>query len=187
MSEGEQKIVNGVQVDNPTNNPVEKTTIQPQASLQQQDNNTKQPAVNQQAIDNSKYQGEIDCLKAQMEEQRKQNDKLQKDYERLLEEQNKNIVINKIKQSGIQPKEEYLKMTTNEIMVSFVKEYSKVNIEGKGRNYIEGVFEAICNKKNEDFNNTEPYTGLAGTIRGIEAKKPTPSRFSIFEKEGGKK
>ena len=75
MSEGEQKIVNGVQVDNPTNNPVEKTTIQPQASLQQQDNNTKQPAVNQQAIDNSKYQGEIDCLKAQMEEQRKQNAK----------------------------------------------------------------------------------------------------------------
>ena len=187
MNEEGQNIVNGAHVANPTDKPVEKTISQPQAQQQQQDTNTKQSAVNQQEIDNSKYQGEIDCLKAQMEEQRKQNDKLQKDYERLLEEQSKNIVINKIKQSGIQPKEEYSQMTTTEIMASFVKEYSKVNIEGKGKNYIEGVFEAICNKKNEDFNNTEPYTGLAGTIRGVEAKKPTPSRFSIFEKEEGKK
>jgi len=162
MNEEGQNIVNGAQVANPADNPVEKTMTQPQTSPQQQDNNTKQPAVNQQAIDNSKYQGEIDCLKAQMEEQRKQNDKLQKDYERLLEEQNKNNILNKIKQTGIKPKDEYSRMTTSDIITSFVKENSTINIEGKGKNYIEGVFETICKNKIDAIELAEPESGLAG-------------------------
>ena len=130
----------------------------------------------------SKYRGEIDGLRAQMEEQQKQYAQLNKKYEAMIEQQKKENVFSKIKQSNGEIKPEYQNMSCDEIMQAFVKENAKINIEGKNKNYIEGVFETVCRHKIDTIQTATPDSGLSGTItRPWEKPVSKLKDFSIVQ------
>lgn len=153
------------------NDTVKANIAEPQKMPQQQDNNI----VNSNNNDISKYQGEIDVLNAKLSEQKKQYEKMQKDMERMIEEQEKNKILSQIQTSYLKYDNKDNSMSSLDIMKQVIKENSNIDVENKGKGYIEGVFETICRQGKENFDKQPAKSDLP--INDLANSKGEPKGY----------
>lgn len=170
-----------VETKTPENNSIASNNNAP--VMQQQANDVK---TETNKNDDSKYQGEIDALRSQLEEQRKRYEKLQKNMDTIQEEQEKNNILTRIQKAHFNLSEEDKILSSDDIMKKIIKENSTINIDGKSRGYIEGVFETICNQGQKDFDDKPAKSGLEKTIPAVKEQKPVAMEFNAINFSRGK-